>query len=551
MGPIHAQDQAFLHLGNNYYHHKDRWLAHLRCTDPRDDKVRIEDTKGGLLRDSYRWVLDNAEFQQWYDGEGSQLLWIKGGPGKGKTMLICGIIDELASLTKLAGRANAEQAPSLKPIDNTQSAALAYFFCQATDSRINKATSVLRGLIYLIVKQQPSLLSHIQEIYDDPDEALFSDPNAWVALSNMFDILLPKLRQQVTYIIVDALDECIKDLPRLLDFIIKTLKFPNVKWIVSSRNVTDIERKLTQGWSQPWLSLEIKENAEQVSLAVRSYIRHGVSELLNLNDEKLKARIGDAMQRKAEGTFLWASLVIEELKRAESWEVEQILEKLPSDLEDLYNRMLDQIRWLGRERQSLCLLLLSAATTAYRPLHLSELGIVAELPEQISDKPESVATIVSLCGSFLTIREEYVFIVHQSAKDFLLGRESQVFPHNIQQVHQSMFSRSILTLSHTLRRDIYGLNHPGFPIDEVKQPNPDPLAKVRYSCIYWVDHLQDSGPIWNADNSQAVNIFLRSSYFHWLEALSLLRSTSVGILSMLKLECLLQVRHTYPIVKSH
>ncbi|KAK4031262.1 hypothetical protein C8A01DRAFT_21494, partial [Parachaetomium inaequale] len=44
-------------------------------------------TKGGLLQDSYRWVLDNAEFQRWRDRPERRLLWIKGDPG--------GIINEL------------------------------------------------------------------------------------------------------------------------------------------------------------------------------------------------------------------------------------------------------------------------------------------------------------------------------------------------------------------------------------------------------------------------------------------------------------------------
>jgi hypothetical protein len=75
----------------------NKCLADLRLTDPRDDKKRIEETKGGLLGDSYRWVLDNPDFRQWRDEPQSQLLWVKADPGKGKTMLLCGIIDELQS----------------------------------------------------------------------------------------------------------------------------------------------------------------------------------------------------------------------------------------------------------------------------------------------------------------------------------------------------------------------------------------------------------------------------------------------------------------------
>ena len=73
----------------------------MRCADPRHDKLRIEQTKGGLLRDSYRWTLDNADSQQWRDEH--RLLWIKGDPGKGKTMLLCGIIDGLTRSNADAG----------------------------------------------------------------------------------------------------------------------------------------------------------------------------------------------------------------------------------------------------------------------------------------------------------------------------------------------------------------------------------------------------------------------------------------------------------------
>lgn len=33
-------------------------IRDIRVTDPRDDKKRIEITKGGLLADSYRWFLN-------------------------------------------------------------------------------------------------------------------------------------------------------------------------------------------------------------------------------------------------------------------------------------------------------------------------------------------------------------------------------------------------------------------------------------------------------------------------------------------------------------
>jgi hypothetical protein len=193
-------------------------LRALRTTNARDDKDRIKNTSGGLLKDSYSWILDNEEFKQWQDNQSSRLLWIKGDPGKGKTMLLCGIIEELT-----------------RSIGDT--ANISFFFCQATDIRINNATAVLRGLIYSLVDKQPSLLSHVRSQYDQAGKALFEDVNAWNALSRIFTDILKDQTLQSTCLIIDALDECITHLPFLLDLIVQESPIhPHVRWIVSSRN---------------------------------------------------------------------------------------------------------------------------------------------------------------------------------------------------------------------------------------------------------------------------------------------------------------------------
>ncbi|RYO77637.1 hypothetical protein DL764_010199 [Monosporascus ibericus] len=181
-------------------------LSDLRSTDPRHDKKRIEQTKGGLLRDSYRWILTYDDFLRWRDDPESRLLWIKGDPGKGKTMLLCGIIDELKEQTANTTRL------------------LSFFFCQATDDRLNNATAILRGLIYLLVDQQRSLISHIQEKYNHAGKALFEDVNAWVALSDILTSILQDPSLPDITLIIDALDECKTDLAQLLGLIIQSLQ---------------------------------------------------------------------------------------------------------------------------------------------------------------------------------------------------------------------------------------------------------------------------------------------------------------------------------------
>jgi hypothetical protein len=80
--------------------------------------------------------------------------------------------------------------------------------------------------------------------------------------------------------------------------------------------------------------------------------------------------------------------------------------------------MMQQITQLKRYNPKFCRQRLATVSTAFRPLHLAELGLLSGLPRSISNHMENMKQIAKMCGSFLTIREDTVFIVHQSANDF-------------------------------------------------------------------------------------------------------------------------------------
>lgn len=139
-------------------------------------------------------------------------------------MLLCGIINGLKKSTP----------PGI----------LSFFFCQGTNSCINNATAMLCSLIYLLINQQPLLASHLRKKYDHTGKFLFEDVNSWVALSDIFKNILQDTNLKMTYLVIDALDECVTDLPKLLDFIIYTSSSAGVKWLLLSRNKLHIKQKL-------------------------------------------------------------------------------------------------------------------------------------------------------------------------------------------------------------------------------------------------------------------------------------------------------------------
>lgn len=54
----------------------------------------------------------------------------------------------------------------------------------------------------------------------------------------------------------------------------------------------------------------------------------------------------------------------------------------------------------------LCKRIVASIAIVYRPITLKELTSLVEMPEDMADDLGALREIISLCGSFLTIRED-------------------------------------------------------------------------------------------------------------------------------------------------
>jgi hypothetical protein len=495
-------------------------MRDLMSTDPRDDKARIERSKDDLLRDSCTWILNDQAFLSWRDSSETQLLWIKGDPGKGKTMMMIALIGELSSWLNVSSGLGI----------------LSYFFCQSTDTRLSSAVSVIRGLIYLLAIQLKSLIEHVRKRYDTSGNKLFEGPNALYALWEILKDMLSDPRLSRAYLLVDALDECDSGLRQLLDLITsKDCKsISKVKWLIASRNKPEIEERLRPDALRLKISLEL--NSVHISHAVDSFIGFKVQQLAARKgyDTPLKQEVESVVREKAEETFLWVALVCKELEEVRLWRTRTVLKELPPGLEPLYERMMEQIQSGNNpEDANLCIQILRSATIAYRPLHLQELIPIAHLPEEQFEDTLSVTELVEQCGSFLTIREERIYFVHQSAKDYFdTGKGLRIFPSGTSNEHYEIMCRSLQVMSVVLREDICDLQKPGASASDVGDKICNsPLARIEYACYYWADHLAyylsrpDRIQRYESSLSDngAIYMFLQKHLLHWLEAMSLLR----------------------------
>jgi hypothetical protein len=391
---------------------------------------------------------------------------------------------------------------------------------------------VLRGLIYDLARRNPQLTKHVRGKYDYAGKELFNNEGAWHDLSEIVTAMLKDPSLGNVILIVDALDECSVDRERLLDFIAKPSP---AKWIVSSRNWSDIEESLDGEEQKVKLHLEL--NRDSVSMAVESYIKFKVNQLAQKKkyDEDMRIAVLQHLTANADGTFLWVALVCQELSNANIRRRHTLdtLMLFPPGLDPLYRRMLKQIS--QSTDAQLCKDILAIASVVYRPITLEELNVLVEALGDLSR--EEVEEVIGSCGSFLTVQNGLVSFVHQSAKDYLLNEASnELLPSGIAHQHHMVFSRSLDLLSKTLNRDIYRLQAPGYLIDQVSTPEPDPLAAIQYSCIFWTDHLHDSAADEALGKYDTILAFLKEKYLQWLEALSLLRSIPAGIRAMEKFQ---------------
>jgi hypothetical protein len=178
--------------------------------------------------------------------------------------------------------------------------------------------------------------------------------------------------------------------------------------------------------------------------------------------------------------------------------------------------------------------ILGSIVILFSPLSGDSLANLLHLPKEDVDQ-----TLEDL-HSILDIPDDHarpIRLHHPSFRDFLLDKDRCVDPHfgvDEKQAHGDLADACLRLMSTTLKRDICDLHRPGALTNDVEGSRVEQCLPpaVQYACLYWVQHLQRSG----AQLYDQVHQFLQEHLLHWLEALSLMRKTSEGIIAIISLE---------------
>ncbi len=253
--------------------------------------------------------------------------------------------------------------------------------------------------------------------------------------------------------------------PLLLDLIVQESAASHAKWLVSSRNLPNIEERLDTATERLRLSLEL--NTESISAAVSTFIRYRVGQLARLKkyDNDTQDRVQHYLSTHANDTFLWVALVCQDLAKISRWKVLAKLTAFPPGLGPLYQRMINQI--CSSDDAELCKHILAVVSVVYRPITLAELASFVDVPVAAEDS-ESLVEIIELCGSFLTVRNNTISFVHQSAKDFLIEKASgEIFSDGRKATHRTIFSRSLQVISKHYNAISTASALPAFPLNKL------------------------------------------------------------------------------------
>ncbi|KAJ5768876.1 hypothetical protein N7520_003435 [Penicillium odoratum] len=388
----------------------------------------------------------------------------------------------------------------VEQISREASSMTTYFFCQNTDYTLNSVEAIIKGLIRQLIRQQKELVD-ILRLRCNTTRACFRDNlSSWEELWKTFFEMLIHCANHRVYVIVDALDECRTDsMGDFLKVIVRTgLDLTHVKWLFTSRPLDIADQELLNSPDQVGISLELSSG--HLESAIKTYISFKVVELYPRHyhqPQELEIIESELLQR-AEGTFLWVSLVFKKLendgsgKRVSLRNVLSTIQVLPSGLRPLYERVFQQVTDGEANMVTACLRLLKVMMLVYRPLNEAEiLSVTGPL-----DLDVVIKRIVDRCASFIKMRGSAIEFAHQSSRDFLTDlpmlRSLELGG------HETIMLNCLSYLTGFLKCNVLDLPLPDSQIrtepqdSESNATDTSVLRGMNYAATLWAEHLEAS-----------------------------------------------------------
>jgi ankyrin repeat protein len=438
------------------------------------------------------------------------LLWVSADPGCGKSVLAKYLADEV--------------------IPSMTTRTTSYFFFKEDFEDQRSSVTALCSILHQIFDQHPASFStEILETFEDKGPILLT------SFRDLWDILISittSYKREEIVCIFDALDECeVSGRYQLIEAVSKfysgTTTYPTLKLLLTSRPYLDIRRVFYPLECElPTIHLsgeneeEIDKISREIDLVVGSRVTDIGGRLGLLQEEQYALR--EELTRVPNRTYLWVHLILDIVTNSIIDRIEDIpsiVKTIPKTVTTAYERILSKSLDVEQARK-----LLHIIVAAARPLTLQEMALalaikphhrsIGELKLGPEDRIRN--NIRQYCGLFVVVVTSRIYLLHQTARDFLVPLLSQgppvaPLPGGTLQwkgsLHPGESSRILAEICMwRLSLSDFGLR--GLQASVQKEQYIAERTFLGYAAQYWAEHFR--GGNWN-DNDEAMESVTRKA----------------------------------------
>lgn len=289
-----------------------------------------------------------------------------------------------------------------------------YFDFRQQGSLTDSKEGLLRSILSSLIEQLPDLCNELR-IARNPLSLDLDDLNT--ATSKILSI------SNANFVfLVDGLDEYSGNARTMISFLLTFTQFVNLKLCIASRPSTMINVLLGRF---PTISVSCHNIR-----GIVAYLHSTFAEFQPYLDTVDLLNLKNTILRRADGVFLWATFVIEEILQscidgAVEAEILEKLDRMPADLGDIYQRSLDCIQSSRKVEAALLLKLLVEANSPDLDDLFCAATFVADTLQiattllQIKTREQFANRLQATLGGLVEMNWDWPRIVHETVQSFL------------------------------------------------------------------------------------------------------------------------------------